>query len=478
MPSHSTTTRRLSRRRFLQAGALGAVAALPLAGYAKRLNPRRDWLTSGPNLLEGALKAVQWIRSAQMDTAQGRYWLSEPDHPGKKTSACELTGICGGGAGIVLFFLQMAHATGEASYLDDARRGADYLAAVWPNLLGKSVEPSRANLSFYEGIAGIAFALSETSKAMKEPHYQQAALAATDAVAQPMGTETGWTDPAHTADLVLYLLYAARTFHAEKYRALAMEAGLRLVAMGKPHQCGGMSWQNAGVTSAGQPSLAAEDETAHVSFTLARLFEEVQDSTFLTTSLEGAAHVQSVVTGSGALISYTAASFLSASHPEFGPAITGRARLFYQLYKVTGTDCYREQAEALANAAIRAEESVRHTPNSWETVRQSSGAASLLDLLLDLSAALGNLEYVEIAASLASRIVEQNTDFDGKSYVWDQRFPWIVPSALSAQTGYLTGAAGIGAALVHVALAQRGDLRPIVFPDSPFSDSCKQFTIS
>jgi lantibiotic modifying enzyme len=413
-----------------------------------------------------------------MDTAQGRYWLSEPDHPGKKTSACELTGICGGGAGIVLFFLQMAHATGEVSYLDDARRGADYLASVWPNLLSKNIGPSDANLSFYHGIAGIAFALSETGRAVMEPRYQQAALAATDAVTQPMQTEAGWTDPAHTADLALYLLYAARTFHAEKYRALAMEAGLRLVAMGKPHECGGMNWQNAGITSADNTSLAAEDETAHVAFALARLFEEAADPTFLHASLEGAAHVQSVVTGSGSLISYTSANFLSASHPEFGPAITGRARLFYQLYKVTGTDCYRERAEALANAAIRAEESVRHTPNSWETVRQSSGAASLLDLLLDLAAALGNVEYVEIAASLASRIVEQNTDFDGKSYVWDQRFPWIIPSALSAQTGYLTGAAGIGAALAHVALAQRGGDQPFVFPDSPFSDSCKKLTIS
>ncbi|SEH01486.1 hypothetical protein SAMN05444920_120190 [Nonomuraea solani] len=58
----------------------------------------------------------------------------------------------------------------------------------------------------------------------------------------------------------------------------------------------------------------------------------------------------------------------------------------------------------------------------------------------------------------------------GEGLRWYQAFRRVCPGELSADTGYLTGAAGIGAALLHLEAASRGARawRLILLPDNPF----------
>jgi rhamnogalacturonyl hydrolase YesR len=124
------------------------------------------------------------------------------------------------------------------------------LFVTWQNLPAKELLPG-TNLSFYTGRAGVAFALAETWKATGDTKYRDAAVAATQSIAsqaKPSGKGVAWSaSPGIIADgsIILYLLYAARAFNKEEYRALAAKAGDRLLELGVPRTEGGLSWKGA-----------------------------------------------------------------------------------------------------------------------------------------------------------------------------------------------------------------------------------------
>src|SRR5579883_3281529 len=85
--------------------------------------------------LHAASEAARWIRSAARPQPDGLTWLPEPDHPEKTATVSAPPTIYSGNAGIVIFLLELAMATGDASYLDEARRGARWIAAHWRETL-------------------------------------------------------------------------------------------------------------------------------------------------------------------------------------------------------------------------------------------------------------------------------------------------------------------------------------------------------
>jgi lantibiotic modifying enzyme len=84
--------------------------------------------------------------------------------------------IYSGNAGIVLFFLELAQATGDRSYLDDARRSADQIPATWRDILETLFFVDNANLDFNHGLSGIAFTLAQVWQATGEAMYRELAL--------------------------------------------------------------------------------------------------------------------------------------------------------------------------------------------------------------------------------------------------------------------------------------------------------------
>jgi rhamnogalacturonyl hydrolase YesR len=168
---------KVSRRAFLQTGVTTAIAGSSLSGWAKATDVQPTSFYANPDFLSAAVETARWVRTAERKSYHGIYWLPEPDHPEKLTKVSPFNGIYSGSAGTVLFFLQLAKATNDKSYLDDATRGADFLAATWQELLtGKEHIPG-TNLSFYNGLSGLAFVLAETWQATGDPRYKEAALA-------------------------------------------------------------------------------------------------------------------------------------------------------------------------------------------------------------------------------------------------------------------------------------------------------------
>jgi hypothetical protein len=114
------------------------------------------------DFLAAAVETARWVRTAERKTDQGSYWLPEPDRPEKLTTVSPVNGFYGGSAGTVLFFLQLAKASQDTSYLGDATRAADYLAATWRDLAVGEEHIPGTKMSFYTGLSGPAFVLAET----------------------------------------------------------------------------------------------------------------------------------------------------------------------------------------------------------------------------------------------------------------------------------------------------------------------------
>jgi lantibiotic modifying enzyme len=437
--------------------------------------------------LAAAEQAARWIRSVQIQKEQGIGWLPEPDHPEKTSTEGPDNTIYSGSAGVVLFFLELARATGDRSYLDGAARGADYLVASWRTLPTdrKSSFLAERGLSFDNGLAGTAFTLSEAAKATQNAAYREAAIAATHTIvdaAKPTGDGLQWTpSPAVALDggLVLYLLYAAKEFDDKKLLKVAARGGDRILQLAEPDPRGGVRWQGLpaealNTKTSGIPPNAYfpnfELGTAGVAFVLARLYEDTRQVKYLEAAKAGARHLQSIahVQGDSALVYYREPDheelyYLGYCH---GPA--GTARLFYQLYKVTGEPGYLEWTQKLARGVIRSGVPEKLTAGYWNVACQCCGSASEVDFFLSLWLATGDDQYRVFARRVADQLISRQSDLDGKGYRWYQAWTRVKPWEVNAETGYKIGAAGIGAALLHTHLAVRDQYSAILFPDNPF----------
>ncbi len=152
---------------------------------------------------EAALEAARWIRSSVVKTEQGKVWPSDP------TDAKSVgTSLYAGTPGIILFFIEAYRSTGDKSFLDDARAGADQLLVALSN---------EKESGLYEGISGVGFTLQETFKATGEAKYRDGALRCAQMLserARKTGKGIEWNDSTDIigggAGIGLFLIYAAR----------------------------------------------------------------------------------------------------------------------------------------------------------------------------------------------------------------------------------------------------------------------------
>ncbi len=493
--SDSRASAPVTRRGFLRTGiALAAappVSTLLAASRAGAAEPASDAfgdaapLRSSQEYLHAAEEAARWIRGTRVEKARGIAWLPDPDHPEKAVTVGPDNTIYSGSAGIVLFLLELGRATGDDSYVAEAQRGADYLAATWDRLLEGKVEgplPDRG-LSFDNGLAGTAFSLTETWKFVPRPHYRDAALAATQALASSAKRSGGdWVASPGVGlggGVVLYLLHAARAFHDDSLRELAARGGERILELAERDPRGGLRWRGIDFRAVDTRALSVPRDayfpnfelgTAGVAYVLARLYEETKQREFLDAAKEGARHIESIATiqGDAALVHYrepdlTDIYYLGYCH---GPA--GTARLFYQLHKVTGDPQYLEWTEKLARGIVRSGVPEKLTPGYWNVVCQCCGSAAVTELFLSLWLSTGKPQYRDFALRVADQLISRETDLDGKGYRWYQAWTRVKPWEVNAETGYKIGAAGVGAALLHAHLAARDRYSAILFPDNPF----------
>ena len=436
-----------------------------------------------PPYLQAAEEAARWIRSTARPADHGLVWLPDPDQPERDATITSPVTLYSGNAGIVLFLLELANATGNADYLEEAKQGGDQIAATW-----REVEQyqgfltlENAFLDFQFGISGTGWLLGQLWLATGETRYRDASREIFQYIAskaRPAGSGVDWigspTIGLGDGQIILTLLWAAETFDETAFRELAIQGGYRLLEAQEPDGLGGIRWSNPFLGQFGAPDGAYapnfELGTAGTAFVLARLYQATAEQAFLDAAIAGAEHLKSIATieDDAALIYYRSPDFTDLYYLGYCHGPVGTSRTFYILYEITGDSGYLEWVEKLARGVIRSGVPEMQTPGLWNVVCQCCGTAGVSDFFISLALVTNNEEYRAFAERVAAVTLSRESDFDGQGPRWYQAWTRTRPDLVNAETGYMIGAAGVGASFLHLALAQEGRYQALLFPDNPY----------
>lgn len=415
--------------------------------------------------LSAAIAAARWIRSSAVDDQDGRHWKANPDPGGRSAGTPEPASLYAGAAGIVLFLLELAEATGHEAYLEDARAGARHLAATWRR---------QADLSLYHGLTGTVVALTRAGWALGDAALEDAAVAAADHIVRRVrifDDGMGWSkDPSQRGDggVILGLLHAGAVLGVPAYEEVAVEAGRRVAGSVVP----GHLFGDAAELPVDAVTPGFLSGTAGTAFLMARLYGVTGDERFLAAARRGAGFVRQVSTVRGrcAVVPHHVPQGRDLHYLGFCSGSAGVARMFHELHQVAGDPGDEEWVELLAHGVMTSGVPWVRTAGFWDVACQCCGVAGLLEFFVGLWSATGRQAYLAFARTLGEHLAGSGTDPDGRGLRWRQAYRRVRPSEVSADTGYMVGAAGIGASLLHLHAALRGDPSRsiILLPDNPF----------
>jgi lantibiotic modifying enzyme len=410
--------------------------------------------------LDAAIEAAKWIRGSAVKTSAGLTWPADPATPDSAN-----TTLYSGSPGVVLFLLELHHATGNGEYLKEARLGADELIASLP-------KESAAGL--YTGVSGVGFALGELYRATKDAKYRDAVRSVVRTLherAKPVGAGVQWSDVTDiisgSAGVGLFLLYAEATVADDTARPLAVKAADRLIELGQPEH-GGLFWAMDPKFPRRMPNFS--HGTAGIGYFLTVVYDVTRDKKYLDAALAGARYLQAIAKTEGdiCLIPHNQPDGLDLYYLGWCHGPVGTARLWHRLWKSTGDINWNlvwmnRSIRAISQSGIPD----KRTPGFWNNVSQCCGSAGVAQFSLDLYGVAPHPEFLDFAKRMTADLLARGTR-DEKGLRWVQAEHRVRPELLVAQTGYMQGAAGIGMWLLRLDGAERGRTPFVRFPDTPF----------
>ncbi len=464
MPDHMPSRRDAIR---LCACASLAIPALPRRLLAEWHAAMAGGAVARP-YLDAALRAEHWLRSVAIDTAAGRSW---PVAPGDARRGRPDPFLYTGAPGVVLFYLELHAFTGERRFLDEAVRGALDIAAAIP-AAGAAVRET----GLYVGLAGQAIVLDRVHAASGREELRRAAARGAELVAARFGD--GPPAPDEVTDIVSgtagagLALLAMTHLVGDRAVASARRAGDRLLAAALPVAEGGRRWLMTPTATRELPNFS--HGTAGVAYFLATLARQGGERAHLDAALDGARYLRSLMVpaGGGQVIRHNDGEqgkslfYLSWCH---GPA--GTSRLWERLHRVDGDAAWRRLEDAGAQGIVAQGVPERRTAGFWENVSQCCGNAGVAEYFLERHRHRGDAADLDHARRHADDLLRRAT-IDGDRQRWVQAENRASPRDLVAQTGWMQGAAGVGAMLLHldVAVERKAVRRATVLPDSPWGE--------
>jgi lantibiotic modifying enzyme len=454
----------ISRRDLLRlTAAAGAASSFGLVTDQRPLQTP----ATVPGYLAAAVRAARWIRTARVETPAGYLWLTGPERPeGFDTTPNLYTGS----SGVVLFLLELARATGDKTYREEAVAGADALIASLP----AKADPEQAETGLYTGVAGIGFVLNRVFKETGDEKYRKAAVRCRDlihAAAQPAGAGIQWgvvTDIiAGASGTGLYLLDVARAMDDSASRDLAVRAGLRLVELGIP-DAGGRKWRMDPTFERLMPNFS--HGTAGVAYYLATLHRETGRQEFLDAALAGARYLQSIATTEGdtCLIFHAEPDNKKLYYLGWCHGPVGTSRLWVRLDQIDPKAGWLNWAKKGAKGILASGIPEHQTPGFWNNLGQCCGSAGVASFFLDLGKLTGDAAYTSFARRVTRNILDRATPTPGDGLKWIHAEQRVKPEYVYAQTGYMQGAAGIGMLLLRMEAEAKRRGWEGRLPDSPF----------
>lgn len=422
----------------------------------RRYQASRPWLAA-------ALKAERWLAQSAQVGATGTAWPADPNAP-RRISPDLYNGM----AGIVLFYLELHNATGNAEALRMARGGADYLLASVPD------EPGNRPMGLYTGLAGTAVVLAHAFQATKDERYQagvRKALSLINRSAKRTGLGVEWNESTDiisgSAGIGLALLALrdeAREFDTTQ---LAMQAGDRLIERSQPIGTDQRTWLISPQNPRNYPNFS--HGTAGVSYFLTKVSAATASKGHLDAALAGERYLHAITTtapNGGRMIYHSAPGneqlfYLSWCH---GPA--GTARLYRALAARTANPEWEQRVNELATA-IQQMKVPERSPGFWNNVSQCCGNCGITEFFLGLHRRSKDPRHLTYAEEIGHDTLKRRAT-EGDGLKWVQAEHRVRPELLVAQTGLMQGAAGVGLTMLHLDGAREGREPFVRMPDDPF----------
>jgi lantibiotic modifying enzyme len=325
----------------------------------------------------------------------------------------------------------------------------------------------------YDGLAGVAFVLAETYRASLDPKYWRGVERSRDLLARRARRTRAaveWNDSADVisggAGIGIALLDLHRRFGDRTCAELARAAAERLVELGQ-RDGDGIRWMLSPRVDREFPNFS--HGTAGVAFFLATAYGATHDVRFIDAALRGAAYLKRIAKtdGNACLVFHHTKGgedryYLSWCH---GPA--GTARLFHRLGQVTNDGEWRGWVQRAALGIATSGIPEERTPGYWNNVSQCCGHAGVADFFIELHRSYQDATALPFARRVTADLLRRATD-DQTGMRWVQAEHRVQPDVTVAQTGYMQGAAGIGALLLKLDAVERGARVRVVLPDSPY----------
>lgn len=424
-----------------------------------------DWLATQmtPSFLDDAVRVGRWLET-QSALTRGAI----PDAIGEDGPPSISIGT--GAAGRLLFFLELYAATGDPTFLASAKLEGEVVARA-------PTDSMPAGL--YDGSAGTGFALAELSRMSGDPRWldrsrgQFAALLRRATLVDGGAIWNGSNDVlAGTAGIGMALIAAARQFGDSSYLTMARAAGAVLLR-NADSVSSGLRWRRFVERDLDLPNFS--HGTAGVATFLAMLGRETGDSTFIRAAIAGAAYLEAIADRTGGLYlvpygvpnqGYVTRFDIGWAH---GPA--GTSRLFSLLAGMTGDLAYRDRVIAGARTVLASGvPGPTNDSTRWAgpfALDRRFGLAGVIPFLIESFRESGEGAYLDLARRLGEEIRRTGQGGPTGLYWSLPRYAFQDGEGNLVSTGYFHGAAGLGAALLDLHYALRGERARIQLPDDP-----------
>lgn len=412
--------------------------------------------------LEYALKTANWLDAQKIVKPEGIIWRSsneQENHPIVNSNLYK------GSAGIILFYIELYHQTGDRKYLEDALSGADYLLTAVPDSVYQYLP-----FGLYVGSSGIGLALSAAYNASQDPKYLDEVKKNIEALDKyKIEDQSGYNWGSNTdiisgnSGIGLYLLYIYKEHKIDKALELAEGVGKSLISMAKD-TVGGKKWMMDPSFPRYMPNFS--HGTAGTAYFLAVLYEQTKNPLYKTAALEGTNHLLRIANEDGLIYHHdpdtTNLVYYGWCH---GPVGTGR--LYQKLSVIEGNSKWADILKTANLTMIEENLTETHPEGFWQNVGQCCGSAGIADYFLSLYQTTSDPKYLQMSSEMTDDIIN-HMSVEGSGIKWIHAENRTQPENLKAQTGYMQGASGIGLHFLrlHAFLNQKSI--SVRFPDSPF----------
>lgn len=441
-------------------------------------------VSSPEEYLQAVWGAEKFLSKNAYETEDGIYWRNNNNWRGVKDET-DLS-FYSGCAGVLYFYLKLWEATKDEKALDTVKKGAKYLALHWRDffdqtpVFGSMDLPGSVN-GLYFGAAGLGLVLinvygstdDETAKAGALEileYYKKEAKEDADGVYW-----TGLTGLAMDGGVILMLLQYQKILPDAATEDLIKRAGKHYLKQGDRHPDGGLEFNGCKTfTTVSWPNY--EFGTAGAGYLLTLLYENTKDEAYLKAAEDCTIYLKTirVPQEKGYLIPHDVNTedgaepvfFLSSCH---GPG--GNAKLYYQLYKLTGEKKWLDEITAMVDGIESTGAPEKQSIGLWNTLCFCCGHAGLVQFFIGLYEGLKDDRYRDLAHRTAAVIMgEKEEEADG-SVEWPMAFWRLKPEFLTVDIGYYDGVAGIASALLQIWLFEKQDFHWKCLIDDPFPET-------